>query len=169
MKRRTFLCAALFCAAILSHAQEAGRFALGPGLEGNMNTRSGAAGGASLSAFYGFNQRVSLGLKGSFSHNFDRIMIFEPEVLFRWYAFPWGKSSFFFQTDLGSSLIFEDGKLFPAFLGGLTAGIRIPAGPLFFEPFVRGGYPFIWGAGAALIYPFGQSSPADAGGDTLRR
>ena len=60
-------------------------------------------------------------------------MTAEPEALFRWYARPLGQGALFFQAGLGASLIFEQGTLFPAPLGELSAGLRLPAGPLFLE------------------------------------
>jgi hypothetical protein len=138
-----------------------------------MNTRSAAALGASLSALFGLNPSLTLGLKGTVSHNFGAILVAEPEALFRWYI-PLGTAALFFQADLGASLIFEHGALSPVFLGGLSAGFRFPMGPLFLEPSVRGGYPFIWGAGVSLVYRFGkpgetENSADNSGGLLLRR
>jgi hypothetical protein len=125
-----------------------------------MNTPSSAAAGASLSVFFGLNQSLSLGLRGTFSHNFGRVLTIEPEALFRWYAIPLGGAALFFQAGLSSSLILEDGVLFPVPMGGLGAGFRFSFGSLVIEPAVRAGYPFIWGAGITLGYRFGASGPA---------
>jgi hypothetical protein len=128
-----------------------------------MYTRSAAAAAGSLSAFFGLNHSFSLGVKGSFSHNFGVIMAAEPEALFRWYVRPLGRGSLFLQAGLGASLIFQRGNLFPAPLGELSAGLRFPVGPLFLEPSIRAGYPFIWGLGIAAVYRFGSAEPADNG------
>jgi hypothetical protein len=169
MKKIGLLCALLFCAAAGSSAQEAKSFTLGLGVEGNMNTRSGMAAGGSLSAFFGLNRLFSLGVRAVYSHNFDLIMVAEPEALFRWYILPLGRTVLFFQGDLGSSLIFEEGELFPVIMGGLTAGIRFPLGPLYLEPSVRGGYPFIWGAGITAVYRLGRTGPAVSPEGLIRR
>jgi hypothetical protein len=152
--------AVLCCALFSLPAQEAGGFTLGAGFEGNMNTLSAAAGGASLSALFGLNRSLSLGVKGTASHNFNHIMTVEPELLFRWYAFSRGRTAFFVQAGLGSSLIFEDWVLYPVPLGGLAAGLRFSLGSLFIEPAVRGGYPFIWGAELTIGRRFGKPRPA---------
>jgi hypothetical protein len=157
MKKTWLFCAVLLAAGALLGAQEARSFSLALGMEGNMNTRTtAAAAGGSLATFFGLNRRFTLGLKGGVSHNLEDIMVVEPEAFFRCYAVPLGEAIIFFQADLGASLIFERGKLFPAPLGGLSAGIRFPLGPLFLEPSIRGGYPFIGGLGIAAIFRFGS-------------
>lgn len=166
MKKVWFFCAVLLSTGMVLDARELKGFTLGFGLEGNMNSRASAAVGGSLSACFGLNRLFSLGLKGTFSHNLGAVMTAEPEALFRYYARPLGQGAFFFQAGLGASLIFERGKNFSAPLGELSAGLRLPVGPLFFESSIRAGYPFIWGLGIAVVFRFGSSEPGD---EVLRR
>jgi hypothetical protein len=161
MKKICSIGVLLFCAVFVLRAQETRGFSLGAGLEGNMNTLSAVASGASLSLVFNLNQSLGLGFKGTVSYNFDRILTVEPGALFRWYAIPMGEgAALFFQADLGVSLIIDDGSLFPAPMESLSAGIRFSMGSLVIEPAVRAGYPFIWGAGLTLGYRFGTSAPA---------
>jgi hypothetical protein len=169
MKKIWMLGVVLCCAAYSLWGQEAGGFTLGAGVEGNMNTPSAAAAGASLSAVFGLNRALSLGLKGTVSHNFAGVLTVEPEALFRWYALPLGRTVLFFQAGLCSSLIVADGALFPVPMGGLAAGLRLSLGSLVIEPMVRAGYPFIWGAGITVARRFGTSGPAGSPDELLRR
>ncbi|MDR1597076.1 MAG: hypothetical protein LBR99_05155 [Treponema sp.] len=136
-------------------AQEAKQLALGLGVDGNMNTRKGAALGGTVSAGYGIIPNLAAGIKIGFSHNFDTIMTLEPEVFARWYFLDSKNISPFVQAGLGTSVFFEDGAVYPAFLGDLSAGLRIPFSRQWYtEAYLRAGYPFIWGAGIIAGYRF---------------
>jgi hypothetical protein len=138
----------------LVEAQEAKQIALGLGIEGNMNTRKGAALGTAVSAGYGIFPGLAAGIKFGFSHNLARIMTLEPELFARWYFGELKNLSFFAQAGIGASIIFEDTAAHPAVLGNLAAGLRIPLGSWYVEPYLRTGYPFIWGAGISAGYRF---------------
>jgi hypothetical protein len=135
-------------------AREAERFALGFGIEGNSNTRDGMAMGESLYFSYEIIKNLEAGVTFGVNHNFQNMTVLEPAAMGRWYFFELPKNKFFAQADLGASLILEDGTLTPLFLGGLTLGARFPLGPWYLEPYARGGYPFIWGAGLKAGYRF---------------
>jgi hypothetical protein len=135
-------------------AQEANRFSLGTGIEGNMNTRQNMALGTQVSVDYGIIPNWTAGVKFTFSHNLGKIMTLEPEFFARWYVLELKELPLFAQADLGTTIIFEGAKSHPAFLGGVTAGIRIPFNNWYVEPYVRTGYPFIWGAGITAGYRF---------------
>jgi hypothetical protein len=138
----------------LVEAQEAKQIAFGAGIEGNMNTRKGAALGMSAGVDYDVFPNLAVGIKAGFSHNMARIMTLEPEVFTRWYVWELKNLSFFVQAGVGISVIFEDKEAHPAALGDLTLGVRIPFNRWFVEPSLRAGYPFIWGAGVSAGYRF---------------
>ena len=119
----------------------------GAGAEANANTRKGMAAGGVLSLGADINKIFSAGLNMTFSHNFSTVFTLEPRAFFRYYL-PLGINGFFAQAELGTALFFEDGSAYPAFSGGLAAGWRCFVNEKFYiEPYVRGGYPFIWGIG----------------------
>jgi len=123
-----------------------GAFA-GLGAEINANTRDGAAFGGGLSAGLDINQQFSFGVKAVISSNFDTITSLETAGLFRYYL-PFKFNGLFAQAELGAVIFFEDGKNYPAFLGGLAFGWRYNLFKNWYiEPSVRCGYPFVWGAG----------------------
>jgi len=125
---------------------------VGLGVEGNANTREGAAICGNLSLGMNLNQQFSLGIKTTFSSNIDTVTTLEPAVFFRYY-FP--LKGLFVQTELGAALFFEYGEIYPAFLGGLAFGWRYNVWKkLYIEPSIRGGYPFIWGAGILVGLSF---------------
>jgi hypothetical protein len=131
----------------LAGAQETKRFDLGFGIEGNMNTYRGAALNGNINFDYEITNTLAAGIKFGFNHNFRSTMVLEPGAHFRWYFFNLKGNPLFVQGDLGASLIFEDATLYPAFMGGITAGVRFPLKNWYLEPYIRGGYPFLWGIG----------------------
>jgi hypothetical protein len=135
-------------------ALEMNRFSLGLGVEGSVNTRKGMSLGGILSAGYEIMPNLTVGTGFGASHDFDRIVTLTPEVFVRWYFFTLKTMPLFVQADLGTSIIFEDAKVHPAFMGGLAAGIRIPLKNWYAEPFLRAGYPFIWSSGIIAGYRF---------------
>jgi hypothetical protein len=116
-------------------------------VEGNMNTVSNAAAASWFSATLDFGRVFAAGIKAGYSHNFSDTGTLEMAALGRWYFLSLEKSRIFAQVELGADLIFYDGDTLPALLGGLAVGWRIPLGSWYLEPALRGGYPYIWGAG----------------------
>ena len=128
---------------------------LGP--EINSNTRSSVSSGGSITFGYDQNQ-VAMGLKSSFSHDFNTVGDFNTNVLFRYYL-PLKKQGPFVQAEAGTIIFFEDGINYPWFSGGLAAGWRITFKENWYlEPAARGGYPHIWGFSIAAGYkiPIGK-------------
>jgi hypothetical protein len=154
MQKNFILVVVFLISASLISAEETYRFNLGFGIEENMNTCTGIAFGGNVNASYKINEILDAGLKLTMSHNFERIMVLEPEILIRWYFLPSSKYPLFIQADLGSSLIIDDSQLYWAFLGGLTAGIRFPLNRWYVEPYIRGGYPFIESFGITAGFCF---------------
>jgi hypothetical protein len=116
-----------------------------------MNTAYNASGASWVSAARDLGRFFGAGLKAGYSYNFSGIGTLEMAALGRWYFLSFEKSRLFAQLEAGADLIFYDGETFPAFLGGLAVGWRVslggPSGSWYLEPAIRGGYPYIWGAG----------------------
>ena len=121
----------------------------GIGAEVNANTREGAALAGGVSLGVELNRYFSLGLNTSFSSNLDTIHALEPSALFRYYP-PLNQPSLFVQGELGTAVFFENGKVFPAFLGAIGAGWHFKLDRWYIEPILRFGYPFIWGLGLSV-------------------
>jgi hypothetical protein len=122
----------------------------GLGGEANANTRKGTAFAGGLSFGFELNRHIALGLKAEYSHNWDTVAALEGAAFLRWYpALP--VRGLFLPAEAGGIVFFEKGENFPALLGGLAAGWRfyLPKN-IYVEPYVRGGYPFAWGAGLNL-------------------
>ena len=148
MKKTILLCAVIFLLSQSVFAQSETKMAFGLGPEWNMNSRDNFAGGASLSFDYNLFRSFAAGLSFTASNNFDGITVLEPSALFRWYFLGRGHEGLFAQAEAGVFVVLEDGDTTPLFLGGLRAGMRLPIGRFYMEPFGRIGYPFAFGVGA---------------------
>ena len=123
-----------------------------PGAEAALYSFTGAAYGGSLALGYG--KGASVGLKAAyFFDSKGQVDTLELGVLLRFY-FLGPNSGLFIQFSGGPAFFFhrEDSPELPAEFGmvcaGLSLGWRFLLGKVFFiEPSVRGGYPFIAGAG----------------------
>jgi len=143
--------------------EEAGkRVGIGLGLEINLN--SGSDFGVSVIAAFDFNfsDYWAAGLTVKGSHDFSSAWVVESGGFLRRYIpgdptqLKEKHSGFFFQADVGFHLIAEDnvfmneGDRLLRFTAGVRSGYRFlpgQAGRFYIEPFVRVGYPFLWGAG----------------------
>jgi hypothetical protein len=135
---------------------EKGDVNLGFGVEGNMSSDQGWALGRSISVDFQLFKYIVNGVTLTVSDDFKRFTAIEPSLFARWYLpffdFLRVKSGgVFIQGDLGVSTIigFFDKNVTPRFLGGLTAGFRFPFknGDYYAEPFIKSGYPFLFGIG----------------------
>jgi hypothetical protein len=115
-----------------------------------MNSPAYAAGSSWLSVDRDLGLSFAAGLKAGYSHNFSGVGPLEMAALGRWYFLSLETSRLFAQVEAGADLIFHEGDTVPAFLGGLALGWRIPLGLWYVEPAVRGGYPYVWGAGLSF-------------------
>ena len=145
----------VFLSALPVFAQDRSREAqdlwICPGAEIAMYSISNAAYGGALSIAYG--NRVSLGFKAAWFIDGDReVNTLELNLLFRWY-FLRPISGLFIQFNGGPAFFFQNEDLtIPSRLGAVSAGLslgwRFLLGRYWFiEPSLRGGYPFIAGAG----------------------
>ena len=120
---------------------------IGFGVEANGNTLDGSAAGFGWSIGMDLNRYFGLGMKTAISYDFDSLYNMEQSGLLRFYL-PLNKQGLFLQAEAGSSIFFEDNESHFYFLGGVTAGWRFVIKESFYiEPYVRGGFPFIWGGG----------------------
>jgi len=155
MKRKILFIIAILGFSLRAFAQEERgekKFAVGLGLEWNMNARENFAGGAVLGFDYNLPIAAvpfAVGLTVSYSNNFVNFSVIETSAMFRWYFIGNRHTGFFAQADVGAFLTFEDEQFIPLFMGGLRAGYRFLLGSIFYvEPFGRVGYPFMFGIGA---------------------
>jgi hypothetical protein len=92
-----------------------------------------------------------LGLLLTISSDFGTFNSMEPEVFGRWYFLDMGipGGGLFLQEDMGIRLTSDNFEFTPAFLGGLSLGFRyaFKYKDYYVEPYVRGGYPFMFGVG----------------------
>jgi hypothetical protein len=127
---------------------------MGLGLEGNMNTDQGYALGRSVSFDCAYFKYVDIGVSLTISDDFSRYTVMEPELFGRWYFYHLGlkEGGLFVQGNLGVSISMLYSNATPGFLGGLRAGLRFPLhmGEYYFEPYIRAGYPFVWGGGVMM-------------------
>jgi hypothetical protein len=130
------------------------RFSLGWGIEGNKNTEENAAIAGVLTNDFALNSRLTIGTRLGFSYNFADLGTLEAGIMFRVYFLSRNSSGPFIQADGGLSHIFRrddaHDDMFTEFLYGGTLGWRFRLGSVYFEPYGRGGYPFIWGGGLVM-------------------
>jgi hypothetical protein len=130
---------------------ETRHYSFGLGAELNTNAETDGSVGANISGEKGINAYFALGLRAGVSYDFRSFSTVEPEFFLRWYALALGtRAKLFIQADSGLSIIMADDKTTGVFLCGLAAGLRVTFGHLYIEPYARGGWPFLWGAGLAL-------------------
>ena len=119
-------------------------------MELNANSRESVGGGGILSVGLELNDQFDAGLKAGFSLGVGSLTALEMQGFFR-YTFPFqpfDNANIFIQAELGSVLFFYEGETYPAFLGGVAAGLRFfPGEKWYLEPALRLGYPFMWGVG----------------------
>jgi hypothetical protein len=151
-----------FVVSVTAHSQNDRRVSvgLGPEINNNSGTAFGVGAVAALDVNLGDYWAVGLTAKGS--HDLSSAWVLEGGGLVRRY-FPGNPpqqrerhSGFFMQIDAGAHFIAEDnvhmyeGDTLLRFMGGLRVGYRFLLGAsryFFLEPYARGGYPFMWGAG----------------------
>jgi hypothetical protein len=130
------------------------RFSIGWGMEGNKNSEENAAIAGVLTNDFALNTRFSIGSRLGFSHNFANTGTLEAGIMFRVYFLLQNSSGPFIQADAGLSHIFRrhgaQDDMATKFLCGGTLGWRFHLGSFYFEPYGRGGYPFIWGGGLLM-------------------
>ncbi|MDR2394759.1 MAG: hypothetical protein LBD93_11500 [Treponema sp.] len=124
---------------------------LGLGVEGNINTGKRMIFGHALCYDKQLFTHFGLGFMLTISSDFHTFNSMEPEVFGRWYFLDMGipGGGLFLQEDMGIRLASDDFQITPAFLGGISLGFRyaFKYQDYYVEPYVRGGYPFMFGVG----------------------
>ncbi len=146
---------------LLHHAATIYKSSLGIILEANKNSISYVSPAVGLSFDYSVTRRLSLGVKALASYDaFEKdntIYTVEPLVFVRWYAVsPTGEPSagLFVEAQGGAAILMVNSDLKSTGSTGLSLGFRIPTGNFYVEPLLRGGYPYMFGAGVGMGFRF---------------
>ena len=139
---------------LLHHAATIYKSSIGLLVEMNKNSISNVSPAAGISFDYSILRRLSLGAKVIVSYDvFEKnnsILTIEPLGLIRWYVVsPSGEPSagLFIEGECGPELLFVNSKIKTNISGGLSLGFRFTYNNFYFEPSLRGGYPYLFGAG----------------------
>ena len=146
---------------LLKHAATIYKSSLGITLEANKNSISYISPAGGISFDYSILRKLSLGLKVTVSYDAlekeNSILSIEPLGFLRWYAVsPTGEPSagLFIEAQGGPELLFINSNFKTSTSAGLELGFRIPLQSFYFEPYLRGGYPYIFGAGISTGFRF---------------
>lgn len=146
---------------LLHHAATIYKSSLGLIVEANKNSVAGVAPAGGISFDYSVTRRFSLGVKALVSYDaFEKdntIYAIEPLGFLRWYVVsPSGEPSagLFVEGQGGAELLLVNSGFKTAGSAGMALGFRIPAGNFYFEPVIRGGYPYMFGAGVSAGFRF---------------
>jgi hypothetical protein len=132
----------------VADAQEKGASSFALGAEANMHTFKKYSGAAYLYYGYGLTNLFAVGAKAGISYNFNSLIAVEGEAFFRYSFLKAGRAAFFVQAGAGAVPVFVSGEYRRTLaLGSLAAGCRLALGAFYLEPYVRSGYPHLWGAG----------------------
>lgn len=153
-------------------------FSLGVGGEANIITLEdrGYALGGGLITDYRFGPVFAAGVRLDAFYDGSALLSFENRLFVRWYFARPSFLEFFFQGDAGVLIafrgsMFENGESRGSPGGGLTLGLRIFLPDRWYlEPYIRGGFPFIFGGGiiAGYALPFKDRDSGGTGGFSER-
>ena len=139
---------------LLHHAATIYKASLGLLFEGNKNSISGMALCTGISFDYNITRNLSFGARALISYDTfmkeKEIYAVEPLGFMRWYVAPiFGEPSggVFAEAQGGAEFIIIDSNIKNTMSAGLSLGVRIPFGSFYVEPYMRGGYPYMFGAG----------------------
>lgn len=139
---------------LLHHAATIYKSSLGFILEANKNSLSKIAPGGGVSFDYNVTRHFSLGIRALVSYDaFEKentIYAIEPLGFLRWYAVsPTGEPSagLFAEVQGGAEMLLVNDAFKSTWDAGLALGFRVVTGNFYIEPILRGGYPYIFGAG----------------------
>lgn len=146
---------------LLGHAAKIYKTSLGAIAEANKNSISHISPAVGISFDYTFFRRLSFGIKALVSYDaFEKensVYAIEPLGFVRWYAVsPTGEpaAGLFVEGQVGPEMIMVNEKIHIALSAGLTLGFRITVQSFYFEPTLRGGYPYLVGAGLGAGFRF---------------
>ena len=146
---------------LLHHAATIYKSSLGVMAEVNKNSISMVAPAAGISFDYSVFRKISLGIKTLISYDaFEKensILSVEPLGFIRWYVVsPSGEPSagLFIEGQGGPELLFVNSSVKSSVNAGLSLGFRLTLQNFYFEPSIRGGYPYLFGAGINTGFRF---------------
>ena len=130
------------------------KIVLGSILEGNLYSINKFAPCVGLLFEYFLTEKISFGLKGNFSYDISseesKIFTIEPQGFSRYYISPpflVPNAGIFLELQGGAALINVSGDYKNVCSAGGEFGYRFVMNQFYIEPYLRGGYPFITGAG----------------------
>ena len=146
---------------LLHHAATIYKSSLGLIIEANKNSISHISPGGGIAFDYNLTRRLSAGVKALVSYdafNEDQ-SIYSIESLFLaklYVVSPTGEpsSGLFVSGEIGPEFLLIDSSLKTVTDAGFTLGFRIPFVSYYFEPYLRGGYPYMFGAGVSAGFRF---------------
>lgn len=146
---------------LLHHAATIYKSSLGLIVEANKNSISMIAPAAGISFDYSVFRKLSIGIKTIISYDvFEKensILAVEPLGFIRWYVVsPSGEPSagLFIEGQGGPELLFVNSAVRASANGGLSLGFRMTFQNFYLEPSIRGGYPYLFGAGINAGFRF---------------
>ena len=146
---------------LLHHAATIYKSSLGVMAEVNKNSISMIAPAAGISFDYSVFRKISFGIKTLISYDvFEKensILSVEPLGFIRWYVVsPSGEPSagLFIEGQGGPELLFVNSSVKSSVSAGLSLGFRLTLQNFYFEPSIRGGYPYLFGAGINTGFRF---------------
>ena len=139
---------------LLHHSATIYKSSLGFISEANKNSLSNVSPAAGVSFDYSATRQFSLGARVLVSYDFlekkNTIYAIEPLAFARGYLVsPTGEPSagLFVESQGGGDIVLVNNEIKMAVSAGLSLGFRLVAGSFYFEPILRGGYPYMFGAG----------------------
>ena len=146
---------------LMHHSSTIYKSSLGLIVEANKNSVSLVSPAGGVSFDYSVTRRFSLGVKTIVSFDaFEKHNTFfgiEPLGFLRCYVVsPSGEPSagLFLEAQGGAELLLVNSDLKTVFNAGLALGFRIPVENFYFEPILRGGYPYMFGVGIGAGFRF---------------
>lgn len=142
---------------LLRHAATVYKSSLGIIAEVNKNSVTYVSPAAGVYFDYNVLRQLSFGIKAAVSYDVadssNSTISVEPLAFVRWYAVsPSGEpgAGLFVEGQCGPELLFVNSSFHSALSMGLSIGFRIPFEHLYVEPYIRGGFPYLFGAGFGL-------------------
>ena len=139
---------------LLSHAAKIYKSSIGFIIEANKNSISSVSPGVGICFDYSLIRNISLGFNAIVSYDVSEkdnsIYCIEPLAFLRWYVVsPTGEPSagIFLEPHIGCDLLLVNSEIKPSLNIGAAFGFRIVSGNFYIEPVLRGGYPYMFGAG----------------------
>ena len=146
---------------LLHHAATIYKSSLGFIAEVNKNSISHVAPAAGISFDYSLTRNFSLGAKALVSYDAlekeNTVYAIEPLAFLRWYVVsPTGEPSagLFVEGQGGAEVLLVNDDIKTVGSAGISLGFRITAGNFYVEPALRGGYPYLFGAGLGFGFRF---------------